>query len=72
MPCLVDIGTVVVGKMVFFLKKRVNVFSQFRNYLPLERGLGLSFDQNCIPFTQEYFVLSLVEIGSVVFEEKIF
>ena len=33
---------------------------------------GPSFEQNLIPFTQEYIVPSLVEIGPVVLEKKIF
>ena len=40
----------------------VNVFSLFRNYLPLE--------QTWIPFTQGCFVPSLIEIGPVVLEKK--
>ena len=31
---------------------------------------GPSFEQTWIPFTQGYFVPSLVEIGSVILEEK--
>ena len=37
---------------------------------PLVNGRGLSFEQTWIPFTQGCFVLSLVEIGSVVLEKK--
>ena len=43
----------------------VNVFFLFRNYLPLEKG-------TCVPFTKGCFVLSLVEIGPIVLEKKIF
>ena len=34
--------------------------------------IGSSFEQTWIPFTQGWFVLSLVHIGSVVLEKKIF
>ena len=44
----------------------VNVFSLFRNYLPLEKD-G-TFEHFSIPFTQECFVPSLVEIGLAVLE----
>ena len=36
------------------------------------KGCGPSFEQTWIPFTQGCFVPSLVEIGSVVLEKKIF
>ena len=39
---------------------------------PLRKGLGPSFEQTWIPFTKGCFVLSLVEIGLVVLEKKIF
>ena len=39
---------------------------------PLEKGLGPSFEKNLISFTQGCFVLSLVEIGQLVLEKKIF
>ena len=48
-------------------------FCLFRNYFPLEKGgQGPSFEQTWIPFIQEYFVPSLVEIGLVVKEKNIF
>ena len=60
----------------WFWRRRVfnliNVFSLFSNYLPRGKGRGPSFEQTWIPFIQECFVLSLVEIGSVVLEKKIF
>ena len=53
----------------WFLRRRfsnfVNVFSLFRNYLSLEKGLALYF-----LLTQGCFVPSLVEIISVVLEKK--
>ena len=48
--------------------KFFNVFSQFRNYLSLEKDGAL--EQTWNPFIQGCFVLCLVEIGPVV-QEKI-
>jgi hypothetical protein len=39
---------------------------------PLWRGPGPSFEQFRIPFTQGWFMPSLIEIGLLVLEEKIF
>ena len=39
-------------------------------FSPLWRGQGPSFEQNWIPFTQRWFVPSLVEIDPVVLEKK--
>ena len=39
MPCLIEIGPVVLEKNIFF--NFVNVFSLFPNYLPLEKGGAL-------------------------------
>ena len=36
----------------------------------MEKGQGSSFVQTWIPFTQGYFVSSLIEIGPVVMEKK--
>ena len=47
--------------------KIVNVISQLS---PLGKGRGPSIEQTWIPFTQECFVPSLVEIGPVVLEKK--
>ena len=65
MPNLVEIGNVVLQKM-FFLNL-VNVFSPFRNYIPLEKGGALHLNklESWIPFTQGCYVPSLVEIGHV-------
>ena len=49
-----------------------DVFLLFRNYLPLEKGVVLHLYKLKSPFTQGCFVPSLVEIGPVVLEEKIF
>ena len=42
MPSLVEIGPVVLEKKIF---KLYNVFSQFRNYLPLEKGGALHLNK---------------------------
>ena len=39
---------------------------------PLGKGWGPLFEQTWIPFTQGYFVPSLVEIGPVILMKKIF
>ena len=50
----------------------VNVFLLFRHHLPFEMGRGPSFEETWTPFTQGCFVPSLVEIGPVVLEKRIF
>ena len=59
----------------WFLRRRfsyiVNVFSLFRNYLPLEKD-GPFFKHTWIPFTQGCNVPSLIEIIPVVLGKKIF
>ena len=60
---LVDSGSVV----LFCL---IGVCSQFHNYLPLEKGVA--FHLNKLPFIQGCFVPSLIEIGPVGLENKIF
>mgnify|MGYP003691595853 CR=1 FL=1 len=47
----------------------VNVFSLFFNYLPLEKGRALHLINLNPLHSRIYFVPSLVEIGSVVFEK---
>ena len=47
-------------------------FRYLCNYLPLEKDGALNLKKTWIPFTQECFVPSLVEIGPVVLEKKIF
>ena len=47
----------------------INVFSLFLLLSPLGKGWGPSFVQTWIPFTQGYFVPSLVEISPVVLEK---
>ena len=69
MPSLVEIGLVVLEKKIFF--NFVNVLSLF-NCLPLEKSRALHF--NTLESTSSKAALceSLVEIGSVVLEKKIF
>ena len=43
-PSLVEIGQFVMGKNFFFYIS-ANVFTLFRNYLPLENGVALYFDK---------------------------
>ena len=50
--------------------QNINVFSLFRNYLPLEKG-GVFHLHKLNSLIQGWFVLSLVEIAPVVLEEKI-
>ena len=69
MLSLVENGSVVLEKKIFF--NFVIVFSLFRNYLPLEKGRALHLN-NLESLIQGYFVPSLVEIGPVVLEKKIF
>ena len=52
MPGLVEIGPAVVEKILKF----VNVFSQFQNYLPLEKDFHLN--KGC--FGQSLFEISLL------------
>ena len=49
----------------------VNVFSLFRNYLPLEKG-GALLKKNFSAHILGCFVLSLVEISLVILEKKNF
>ena len=49
----------------------VNVFSLFRNYLPMENGGTLYLNKPAFPSPKD-ILPSLVEIGSVVLEKKIF
>ena len=55
-----------------FLKILSTYFRYFFLLFPLGKGWGPSFEQTWIHFIQECFVPSLVEIGIVVLEKKIF
>jgi hypothetical protein len=50
--------------------KIFSVFLLFRYYLPLEKGNPLPLNKLESPFTQGWFVPSLVKIGLVVLEKK--
>ena len=67
--CFYVIGPVTLEKKI--LKNFVKVFSLFRYYLLLEKGGPLIFEQIWIPFTQDCFVPSLIDIGLVVLGKKI-
>ena len=67
-PSLVEIGPVVLEKKIFKSYQFIFIISKLS---PLWEGCGPSFQQTWIPFTQGYFVPSLVEIGPVVLEKKI-
>ena len=69
MPSLVEIGSVVLEKKIFLISSMY--FLYFEIISPW-KGLGPSFEPPGIPFTQECFVPSLVVIGPVVLEKKIF
>ena len=66
-PSLGKIGPVVLEKKIFKSCQFIFVNSRLS---PLWEGRGPSFEQTWIPFTQGYFVPSLVEIGLVVLEKK--
>ena len=69
MTSLVENGTVVLEKKIFEFPHSIFAISLLSS---LGKGQGPSFEQNKIPFTQECFVPSLVEIGSLVLEKEIF
>ena len=67
MSCLAVIGPVVLEKKIFKSCQFIFIIFQLS---PLWEGHGPSFEETGIPFTQGYFVPSLVEIGPVVLEKK--
>ena len=60
--------------VLWFWKRRffkfVNVFSLFRYFLPLEKGVVLHLNKLEFPSPKDVFVPSLVEIGLVVLKKK--
>ena len=71
MPSLIKIGLLVLEEKIFFFIYQC--ISTFLLLSPLGNGRSSSFVQFfLIPFTQECFLPSLVEIGPVVLEKKIF
>ena len=69
MPSLVDIGQVVREKKIFKFRQCVSDISKLS---PLGRGRDPLFQKTRIPINQGCFMPSLVEIGPVVLEKKIF
>ena len=69
MPSLVEISSLVLEKKIFL--NFVNVFSPFRNYLPLEKGMALHLNNLEFPIPKDALCqLSLVEICPVVLKKK--
>ena len=66
---LVKIGPEVLDKNIF---KCCQCNLAFLLLSPLKKMCGPSYEQNWIPFTQGCFVPSLVKIGPVILEKKIF
>ena len=67
---LVEIGQVVLVRKIYFFKSSI-YFHYFVIISPWKRE-GSFILKTCNPFIQGWFVLSLVEIGAVVLEEKFF
>ena len=64
-----EIGPVVLDKNFFFTL--CQCIFDILLCLPLEKGVVLHYySKNETPFNQEYFLLSLVEIGSLVLEKE--
>ena len=61
-------GSVVLKKKIFKLTHPIFAFLRLS---PLWRGPGPLFEQFRIPFTQEWFMPSLIEVGQLVLEKKI-
>ena len=72
MSSLCEIGQVVLEKKIIL--NFINVYLLFHNYLPLEMGVTFHLNKLESPslVTQGCIVLSLVEIGPFVQEQKIF
>jgi hypothetical protein len=62
-------GSVILEKKIF---KWPHPIYAFLRLSPLWRGPGPLFEQFRIPFTQGWFMSSLIEIGLLVLEKKIF
>ena len=65
----IEIGWEFLEKKIFELHQFIFVISLSS---PLGKGQGIQFRQTWIPITKGYFMPSLVEIGPVVLEKKIF
>ena len=64
---LVEADLVVLEKKIFKFRQRIFAFSLL---YPFGKGQGPSFEQTSILFTQGGFVPSLIEIGPMVLEKK--
>ena len=64
-PCLVEIGPVVLEKKIFKFWQCILLFTLLP---PFGKGCGPSFEQKWFPFIQGCFVPNLVKIGPVVRE----
>ena len=67
-PNVVEIGQMVLEKKILKFLQCIFGISWLS---PLGIGCGPSFEQTWIPFTQEFFVPTLFEIGPVVLEKMI-
>ena len=67
MPSFLEIVPLVLKKMIFQLCQCILAILKLS---PLGKERGPSFEQTWIPFTQRWFVFSLVEIDPVVLEKK--
>ena len=65
----VEISQAVLEEKIFIISSLY--FYLIRDYLPLEKGFGPSFEETWFPFTQGCIVPSLIEISPVVLEKKI-
>ena len=66
LPNLVEIGPVVLERRFFYIYQCIFAISLLS---PLGEWQGPSFEKTWIPFTQEWFMPSLIEIGPVVLEK---
>ena len=69
MPSLVEIGPVVLERKILNV---VNLFLLFPNYLTFRKSVALHLNKLESPYHSDDFVPSLLEIGPVVLERKIF
>ena len=68
MSSLVEIGPVVLEKKIFI--NFVNVFSIFRNYLPLEKGEALHLNKHESPSPKDVLCQVWLKLGQVVLQKK--
>ena len=68
MPSLVEIGPVILENKYFFYF--FNVFTLYRNYLPLGKDMALYLKKLKSPLPEDALCRVWVEIGSVVLENE--